>query len=184
MLPIKKPYHPLYIANYIISFCEKEGYELNNLKLQKIMYFLQAQSLLESETPLFEGSLQKWKYGPVVPSVYHEYKSHGAANIKTENIGRIIRTPVEGEEPNFMGMYVIEDYDENKIDIGDRHTLIYTIPLLSTYDPFVLVDKTHEHKIWKDDAEKILNGVQNISYTNEEIREFFSNHPEEQLWKV
>lgn len=91
-----------------------------------------------------------------MPSIYHEYKSHGTLKIRTADIGCIVRLPIAGEKSNLMGSYVIEEYEENKIDISDRHTLDNTISLLSIYDSFVLVNKTHEHAIWKDDSEKLL----------------------------
>lgn len=183
MYTIKKPYHPMYIANYIITFCTENGYEINNLKLQKIMYYLQAQSLVESSLPLFDENLQKWKYGPVVPTVYHEYKSHGASSIKTEDIGKIIRTPYEGETPNFINTYIVEEYTSDKINNDDKYILDETVPVFAGYDSFYLVEQTHKHDIWRKDAPNILLGLQGIEYSNEEIKNYFESHYEEQLWK-
>lgn len=183
MTTIKKPYHPMYIADYIIKFCTENSLSLNNLKLQKIMYYLQAQSLVESGAPLFDESLQKWKYGPVVPSVYHEYKSHGASNITSEDLGQIIRLPLEEEEPNLMGLYVLEEFNEEKIILEDRHTINHSLPTLAQYDPFDLVEKTHDHDLWKQDSERILLGVQGIEYDNDELKAYFEAHNEEKLWE-
>ncbi|WP_172507385.1 Panacea domain-containing protein, partial [Enterococcus faecalis] len=71
---MSKPYLAMYVADYIIDYCNKHDIEINNLKLQKVMYYLQAKSLVETNEPLIDEELQKWKYGPVVPTVYHEYK--------------------------------------------------------------------------------------------------------------
>lgn len=73
--------HALFVANYIIEYSNKKGYKINNLKLQKLLYFVNVRNILENGAPLFEESMEKWKYGPVVPDVYHEYKRFGAFSI-------------------------------------------------------------------------------------------------------
>lgn len=183
MIDIKKPYNPIYIANYIIAYCTEKDLELNNLKLQKILYFLQAQSLVETGVPLFKEPLQKWKYGPVVPSVYHEYKKRGASNLSCSDIGPILREPLENEEPNFFDIYVIEDFDRNFISSNDKMQLNESIGKLAKYNPFSLVQETHQHNIWKTSELEINRGVQGLEYSEEEITEYFTKNPEKQLWK-
>lgn len=182
MTNIKKPYHPLYVANYIITFCHENGLDLNNLKLQKILYYLQAQSLVENDSPLFEESLQKWKYGPVVPSVYHEYKKEGASNISVENISQILRKPDMDEQPNFFGLYVKETFNKDFIFSYDQNILNASIKFLAEYDSFSLVEETHKHSIWKNFEQEINEGVQGLKYSEKEIKEYFINNPEKQLW--
>ena len=33
------------------------------------------------DVPLFEEDIEAWQYGPVVPEVYHKYKTHGNAGL-------------------------------------------------------------------------------------------------------
>jgi len=57
------------------------GHSVSNLKLQKILYFIQAEFLVVKGIPCFEEEIIAWGFGPVVLEVYHEYKVYGAAGI-------------------------------------------------------------------------------------------------------
>ena len=55
-----------------------EIYEgITHLKLQKLLYFSQGVSLAEFDRPLFNDSIEAWSYGPVIKSVYEEFKKYG-----------------------------------------------------------------------------------------------------------
>ncbi|EIE4349702.1 DUF4065 domain-containing protein, partial [Listeria monocytogenes] len=71
------------MAGYIINYCKEKNYVINNLKLQKLLYYAQAKSLVEKSRPLFKENIEKWKLGPVVPEIYHLYKNYGAKNIQS-----------------------------------------------------------------------------------------------------
>jgi len=59
------------VAKYIIS----KG-AVTNLKLQKLLYLSYERYLLRVKKKLFKEDILAWRYGPVVKSVYHEYKTH------------------------------------------------------------------------------------------------------------
>ena len=54
------------IAAYIL---EKQG-PMTAMKLQKLLYYCQAWSLVWDEEPLFNDRIEAWANGPVVPSIY------------------------------------------------------------------------------------------------------------------
>jgi uncharacterized phage-associated protein len=58
------------VARYILT---KTG-EMTAMKLQKLVYYSQAWSLVWDESPLFEDDIQAWAYGPVVPVLYGYHK--------------------------------------------------------------------------------------------------------------
>ncbi|MDR0290890.1 MAG: DUF4065 domain-containing protein [Treponema sp.] len=61
------------VAKYIIKCLP-----VDNLKLQKLLYYSQAVHLvLHERQPLFNEAIEAWDYGPVVPPVYREYKPYG-----------------------------------------------------------------------------------------------------------
>lgn len=66
------------VANYIISHAS----EVTNLKLQKMLYYIQGFALARLGHALFRDSIEAWTYGPVVPAVYDLFKEHGAAPIR------------------------------------------------------------------------------------------------------
>ena len=54
------------IAAYIL--CEMG--EMTTMKLQKLVYYAQAWSLVWDEKPLFNERIEAWANGPVVPELY------------------------------------------------------------------------------------------------------------------
>ena len=54
---------------------------ITHLKLQKLLYYCQAWSLVFFEEKLFEEEIQAWVHGPVVPKVYRFYKKYGYSDI-------------------------------------------------------------------------------------------------------
>lgn len=70
------------VANEIIRVAHETGKSISNMKLQKLLYLAQGIHLaLKSDTPLFDDVIEAWKYGPVVPSVYHKFKIYFAGEI-------------------------------------------------------------------------------------------------------
>lgn len=72
------------VANFFIALGngENEDY-MTNLRLNKLMYFAQAWSLVLFGNPLFQEDIHAWQLGPVVPSIYHKYKNKGKNQITT-----------------------------------------------------------------------------------------------------
>lgn len=75
------------ISNYVISLTQNNIEEsLTNLKLQKILYYLQGYYLALYGEKLFDDEIEPWKYGPVVIDVYHTYKGYGNNPIVLPNV--------------------------------------------------------------------------------------------------
>lgn len=71
------------VADYIIDKANELGKPVNNLKLQKIMFFLNVEYLLEKKESLVPAhKFEKWSYGPVVKQVFRQYRSFGSDNIR------------------------------------------------------------------------------------------------------
>lgn len=67
------------------EFLEKSN-EISVLKLVKLCYIAQGFSLAVLDRPIFtDDKIEAWKYGPVVPSIYHEFKHFGRENINTKS---------------------------------------------------------------------------------------------------
>ncbi len=48
--------------------------EMTTMKLQKLLYYCQAWSLVWDEQPLFEEQIEAWANGPVVREIYDEHR--------------------------------------------------------------------------------------------------------------
>lgn len=77
------------VANYVIAYGMKIGHPVNNLQLQKILYYIQVHFLKEKGIPFFKDEIEAWQFGPVIPTVYYQYAAWGPAPItmfKTQKI--------------------------------------------------------------------------------------------------
>lgn len=61
--------------------CDKSGWTLSNLKLQKLLYFAQMMALGESKDEIVSDDFQAWALGPVNADLYHEAKIYGSAPV-------------------------------------------------------------------------------------------------------
>lgn len=81
----KGKYTAFDIANYFLYKAQSETEEdqelISNLKLQKLVYYAQGIHLALYGKPLFAQGIHAWKYGPVVPELYHYYKHNDSRGI-------------------------------------------------------------------------------------------------------
>ena len=62
------------VAAYIvIKYKEITGEELDEMKLHKLLYFTQRETLAVLGRPAFNGDFEGWKYGPVSKEVRHSF---------------------------------------------------------------------------------------------------------------
>lgn len=69
------------IAKYIVKEALKRKMPVTNLKLQKLLYFVQGVHLFMHKKVAFPDEIIAWQYGPVVKDVYYEYSIYGANDI-------------------------------------------------------------------------------------------------------
>lgn len=72
---------PIDISNY---FLKKHGQETNitPMKLVKLVYISHGWYLGITGNALLDENPEAWKYGPVIPTIYHYFKSFGRDPIK------------------------------------------------------------------------------------------------------
>ncbi len=123
------------------------------MKLEKLVFYSQAWSIVWDGEPLFSATIQAWKDGPVVPDVFRYHKgkfqidgwSHGnPGNLTPEQIATV---------KGVLAFY------------GDR-------------EPSKLVEISHRERPWRDARRGLLpdeRGEQPI--TVEAIREYYGSIP-------
>ena len=75
------------IASYISERYLKEyGERIDEMKLHKLLYLTQRECLIQTGEPMFEATFHAWKYGPVLPEVYDNYKKYRRRDINTAGI--------------------------------------------------------------------------------------------------
>ncbi|MCL6584270.1 MAG: DUF4065 domain-containing protein [bacterium] len=74
------------IANYFLDLAKSKGEKLTLMKLLKLIYFAHGWHLAITGKPLIDEQVEAWQYGPVIPSVYHEFKGFGNQPITRSEI--------------------------------------------------------------------------------------------------
>jgi uncharacterized phage-associated protein len=70
-------------ANTILDAAEERGLALDPMKLQKLVYMTNGYYSALADKAWVKEAFEAWKYGPVIPSLYHKFKSFGSEPIKT-----------------------------------------------------------------------------------------------------
>lgn len=146
--------HAIDVANFFIDMAnansEVEDF-MTNLRVNKLLYFSQAWSLVRRGKPLFSEELQAWKYGPVVPCVYQTFKPCGKEPISS----------------------VSGDYSPEVFSCDELELLIDVIREYGKYSTPALVEMTHAVGTpWTDIYVPDSNNV----ITQDSLSKYFSNH--------
>lgn len=70
------------VANYLLDLADASGDPVSPMKLQKLLYYAHGWHLAVTDRPLLNEFVEAWRWGPVIPSIYHEFKEFGDAPIK------------------------------------------------------------------------------------------------------
>ena len=137
-------YNAIDIAKKIICRTDVEhGDSVTNLKLQKLLYYMQGFHLAFFGTPFFNEAIEAWTYGPVVPVVFQEFKKYKKRDINPTN---------------YVDSLMLTEDEQQMFD------LVY-----GEYNQFsavALMHITHNEGPWKNhDLGDVI--------PNEELREFF-----------
>lgn len=124
------PYEALDVARYVVlkTSDTSSNVLMSNLRLQKVLYFIQLAYLQSHSAPFFADPIEAWKYGPVVPNVYRAFAVFGGRPIRLK--------PSEGD----IALKNINKNDQAFIDNVLQATAKFNINQL--------VDITHKHKAW------------------------------------
>lgn len=69
------------VSRYIINYCDEYLGGVSNIRLQKLLYFVQAQFIMDLGIAAFKEEMEAWSFGPVIPEIYRKYKIFGRDNI-------------------------------------------------------------------------------------------------------
>lgn len=146
-------YNALDIAKYVIEESKKDDSSITNLKLQKLLYYIQGYSLKETSEPAFDDDIVNWAYGPVVQDVYFEFCSY-------------VSNPIN------------ENYEDDEVVKSLKKSLRYRdvlriirkiIKKTRDIDAYALVRKTHKEDPWEET-------VRNDVISQEKILKYFSEN--------
>jgi uncharacterized phage-associated protein len=152
-------YTPQHVANYFLDKSEQSDMPMTLLKLLKLVYIGYGWNLALTSEKLFNEKIEAWKHGPVVPSIYDEFKHFGKQLITDSSVDVDLDT---GEI-----LYP-------KINSADAKTDLILGKVWSVYKDFsawTLRNKTHE--IGSPWQQVYIEGRLAIVIPDEKIKEHY-----------
>ena len=112
-------------ATYIIQ----SKYEITNMSLQKLLYYVKGFGKIFLNTNLFEERCEAWIHGPVFKKIYFKYKIFGNQTLEIEKDQNI---------------------EENmKLNESERQVVDFVLSNFAIYNGTILREMTHKEKPWK-----------------------------------
>lgn len=160
-------------ANYFLKKSQEEKLSITLMKLLKLVYIAHgwAMALLENNQGILgEEKVEAWQHGPVIPSLYHEFKHHQDSSINDE----WSQTTVEETENSFLAKSIF--FNKSKIENKEQLEEIFNAvwEAYKEYSAWGLSQKTHEKGTpW----EEFYNPKEKHSIIpNEKIREYYKTY--------
>lgn len=117
-------YKAIEFSQYVINWCNNHSIVITNLKLQKLLYFLQGEFCSSTGKRLLQDDFYAWQLGPVIPNVYNSFAMYSSFPLPSR------KTDIS-----------IDDKYKNQID-----RILSRYAYKSTWD---LVDLSHSQDPWK-----------------------------------
>jgi len=155
------PYSASQIANFFLLKAKSEKRSITMLKLVKLCYIAHGWYLALRDDDLIDENIEAWQYGPVVPSIYHEFKHFG-------------RNPINAlaTEARFDGNDL--QFETPEIPRQDQFTRNVLEKVWNVYkgmQPGALIDKTHlKNTPW---SKYFKEGHQNTEIPSNAIRDHY-----------
>jgi uncharacterized phage-associated protein len=141
--------HVCDVAAYILQKCGP----MTAWKLQKLVYYAQAWSLVWDQRPLFNGRIEAWANGPVSPELYSQHR------------GQFVVTNIAVGNPDMLDATAIETVDAVLSYYGGMH-------------PQQLSDLTHAEAPWRDTRGELLPGIASTrEITHEAMASYYEALP-------
>ena len=90
------------ISKKILELAEKEGRKVDPMKLLKLVYIMHGWHLGFTGEPLINDTIQAWKYGPVIPQLYHTIKRFGVNPVDPQLINLYAKKELDTETTEFV----------------------------------------------------------------------------------
>ena len=150
------------------------------MKLQKLVYYSHGWHLGIAGRSLINEQVQAWKYGPVIPALYHEFKEFGNSAISRDAMELRAKTSSKGGSGGFFDFdYYAPDItsDSNGPDADAlARSLVQRIwELYGHLSPIQLSRMTHEAgSPWYQVAARFnFDPPSGINIPNELIAQYF-----------
>lgn len=93
------------IANEFIRLAKETNRFLTPLQILKLCYIAHGWMLALYQRPLISDKIEAWKYGPVIPELYHSMKNYGSGYVTTpltNLFGRPVETSLDSQQTDLL----------------------------------------------------------------------------------
>lgn len=111
------------LAKYLVKAYEEftdSSFDNSELRLHKLMYFAQRESLAVFGEPIIDEDFEGWVHGPVLPELRSFFKEQNQ-----------------------------DDYDDSQIAEREKYIVANILDQYAKYAPWTLRDLTHKEISWK-----------------------------------
>ena len=151
---MSKVYDALGVARYILKYSNGKGYDINIIKLQNILFYVQGAFLVyrsdfdRSEQTEYFNQIKSYAYGVFVKDVYRYYRNSGVSNIKVADTKvKVCNDCFEFEEVNAM----------NYVKDEDKEVINAVVDSLVTFSEQELTNRVRDEKIIKECKKGIIS---------------------------
>ena len=116
------------ICDYIIVKLDEAGDNPSVLKIQKLLYYVQAWNLAIKKEPMFDGRFQAWVHGPVNREIYSRFVD-----------SKFMYSTITAEDSKNGADNLA---DEEKLSVDD------VLEIYAQYSGSQLEDMTHKEEPW------------------------------------
>lgn len=138
-------YNVMDVARFITNYSIEIGRPVSNLKLQKLLYFVQVEFIRQLGEPCYDEPIVHWRHGPVVESVYQKYKAYGAENITDMEL-QYLDICFDIEKMSFVTERKL--YNEDDFAYGHQFLIKGVVEYYKDVSPWEMVELTHRENPW------------------------------------
>lgn len=144
------------VAEYIYEKFSDSSQKLTAMKLQKLLYYCQAWSLVWNEEPIFCEEIQAWANGPVIKELYDKHR----------------------------GMFYVEsvfDGQSSKLDEVQKDTVDRVLKSYGNKTAQWLSDLTHLEEPWREARNGLCTGDRGCNIISlRSLHEYYSSLDEQE----
>lgn len=134
------------VARFVVNYSIDIKRLVSNLKLQKLLYFIQVAFIRQYGVPCFGESIVHWRHGSVVESVYQKYKAYGADNITDKEI-EYVSFDFDSETMSLVMEW--KEYNENIFEPIHLRVIRSVVEQYKDVLPWDMVELTQQEEPWK-----------------------------------
>lgn len=160
------------VANEFLLLARRDSRSLDPMQLQKLVYFAHGWHLALTGRPLIREKVEAWPFGPVIPTLFHEFKRWGSGAIQEPAMrGRLLGGVKIGSHPASLDEEATVDED-----LATAKRVIERVwDVYGRFSGVKLSEMTHQPSSPWFEARRAHPGERDVEIPNESMKRFFAH---------